>query len=188
MTGATADNQQINFSESVRLPGWGIGLLGLGVGVTAGVLTGVAIRNLVGDEPIIEGSNAAVFYVAFALAVLLNVFLLLNFAFLSLRVTETGFRFNYGMFGKTFSWEQMSEAEAKDYRWVAYGGWGIRFSTRGRRAWSQLGAKRGVIVSVTEGDKERTYFVSSRRADELAAVLNEGIARNRPSALEPAGS
>ncbi len=155
---------------------WGIGLLGLALGVTAGVLTGIAIRNLVGDDPIVSGSGAAVFYVSFGIAVLLDVFILFNFTNLALRVSERGFEFRYGMFGKSFSWDQLKRAEPADYKWITYGGWGIRYSTKGRRAWSQLGAKRGVIVHVTEGSSERRYFVSSRRADELAKILAQGIA------------
>ena len=161
---------------------FGIGLLGLILGVTAGVLTGVAIRNLVGDEPIISGSEATVFYVTFALAVVIDMFLLLNFTNLSVRVTESGFSFRYGMFGKSFSWDQMKSVKATDYKWITYGGWGIRFSTKGRRAWSQIGAKRGVVVEVVEGGKERSYFVSSKRADELAESISLGlIGRGNPA-------
>lgn len=184
MTNLPSETQRPKFSESVWLSLWGIGLLGLALGVTAGVLTGVAIRNLVGDEPIIDGSGAGVFYVAFAAAVLLDVFLLLNFTNLALRVNEEGFAFRYGMFGKSLSWSQISSVEATDYRWIAYGGWGIRLSTKGRRAWSQLGVKRGVVVAVTEGKNQRRYFISSRRADELAEVLTQGIEQNRHA--EPA--
>lgn len=178
MTNQPAETQPTNFSENVSLPKLGIGLLGLVLGVTAGVLTGVAIRNLVGDEPIISGSGAATFYVAFALAVVLDVFLLLNFTNLAVRASDDGLTFRYGMFSKSFSWSQVSSVEATDYKWITYGGWGIRFSTQGRRAWSQLGVKRGVVVAVTEGKAERRYFVSSRRADELAAAISSGIAKS----------
>ncbi len=178
--------QQIKFSESVWLSLWGIGILGLALGVTAGVLTGVAIRNLVGDEPIISGSGAATFYVAFAAAVVLDIFLLFNFTNLALRVSDDGFGFRYGMFSKSLSWNQINGVEATNYRWVTYGGWGIRFSTKGRRAWSQLGVKRGVIVDVTEGKGQRRYFVSSRRPDELAEALAHGIEQNRPAVVPAA--
>lgn len=187
MTTQTPENspaQPIKFSESVRLSLLGISLLGLILGVTAGVLTGIAIRNLVGDEPIISGSEAAVFYVSFALAIVIDMFLLLNFTSLGVRVTENGFSFRYGMFGKSFSWEQIKSVEATDYKWITYGGWGIRFSTKGRRAWSQIGAKRGVVVEVVEGGKERSYFVSSNRADELAETIRQGLADHGES-FEP---
>lgn len=173
----------------------GIGLLGLILGVTAGVLTGVAIRNAVGDDPIITGSEAAVFYVTFALAVVIDLFLLFNFTNLALQVTEHGLRFRYGMFGKNLTWDQIESVEATDYKWIAYGGWGIRYSTNGRRAWSQIGAKRGVVLKVKEGDKARSYFVSSNRADELAEVvraeLTSGSSSDKPEAetsLESADS
>ncbi len=188
MSNQPADGRQPAFSESVWLPLWGIGILGLVLGVTAGVLTGVAIRNVAGDEPIISGSEATVFYVAFALAVLVDIFLLFNFTNLSVRVTGSGLSFRYGMFGKSFSWEQITSVEATDYRWIAYGGWGIRFSTKGRRAWSQLGVKRGVVVAVTEGKNKRSYFISSRKADELAEALDRGIKKQDGEAIVETGS
>ncbi len=168
-------NPPARFSESVRLSLLGIGLLGLVLGVTAGVLTGVTIRNLVGDDPIISGSEAAVFYVTFAAAVVIDLFLLLNFTSLSVKVTEHAFEFRYGMFGKSLKWDQIKSVESTDYKWISYGGWGIRFSTKGRRAWSQIGAKRGVVVEVIEGSNERRYFVSSNRADELSDAIRQAI-------------
>jgi len=41
------------------------------------------------------------------------------------------------------------------------------------------GVKRGVVVAVSEGGVHRHYFVSSRRADELAAALATGIEHER---------
>ncbi len=175
MTNQPHDLRELRFDESVRVPGWVIGILGLVLGVTAGALTGVAVRNLAGDSPIIGGSEAVVFYVTFALAILLDVFLLINFTNLTVSVADGGFEFRYGLFGKSFNWDQISDVEPTEYHSLAYGGWGIRFSTKGRRAWSQLGAKRGVVVHVNEGGRARRYFVSSRRADELAIVLRRGI-------------
>lgn len=193
-SGGPSGGLELKYSESVWLSLWGIGILGLVLGVTAGVLTGVAIRNVVGDEPIISGSGAGTFYVAFALAVLLDVFLLFNFTNLALRVSADGFQFRYGMFSKSINWAQISSVEATDYSWITYGGWGIRLSTKGRRAWSQIGVKRGVIIEVTEGKGRRRYFVSSRRADELAEVLTRGIEQHSqatstaPASPGPVGS
>ena len=175
MTNQPHDLRELKFDESVRVPGWVIAVLGIVLGVTAGGLTGVAVRNLAGDDPIISGSEAGVFYATFAIAVLVDVFLLLNFTNLSVSVADSGFEFRYGFFGKSFTWDQINSVEVTDYRWINYGGWGIRFSTKGRRAWSQLGVKRGIVIDVTEGGKSRRYFVSSRRADELADALDRGI-------------
>lgn len=175
MTSNPTDLRQLRFDENVRAPGWIIGLLGLVLGLTAGAMTGVAVRNAVGDEPIITGSNAAVFYITFAFAILIDLFVLLNFTNLSVSVADKGFEFRYGVFGKSFRWDQVKSVQVQDYRWITYGGWGIRFATQGRRAWSQLGAKQGVVVDVDEGGKSRHYFVSSRRAEDLAQVIQRGI-------------
>ncbi len=166
----------------------GIGILGLVLGVTAGVLTGVAVRNMVGDDPLIEGSNATVFYVAFSLAVLVDIFLLFNFTNLSIRTSDSGIEVRYGMFGKNLRWGQISAVEVSDYRWKTYGGWGIRASTKGRRAWSQIGAKRGIIISATEGSADRSYFVSSNRAEELASLISSRIQASASELSGPGSS
>ncbi len=176
MTIQDPDRPSILFSENVKVPFWVIGILGLVLGVTAGAMTGVAVRNLVGDDPIIAGSDATLFYVCFALAVLLDIFLLFNFTNLAITVNDRGLEFRYGMFGKFFAWDTMSNAKSNEYRWITYGGWGIRFSTQGRRAWSQLSVKEGVVVDVTEGGKKRHYFISTRRPEELESVLLSKIA------------
>jgi hypothetical protein len=179
MAAQESNTQPSNFKEAVRVPAWMIGMMGLVLGVTAGALTGVAVRNLVGDEPIITGSEATIFYVCFAIAVLVDLFLLFNFTFLMITVGERGLEFRYGLFSKFFSWSQISDARTDDYNWVPFGGWGIRFSTQGRRAWSQVGVKTGVVVGVVEGGNERHYFVTSRREKELESVLRSRISANR---------
>ena len=181
MQNSTSNSQPTRFSESVRVPAWLIGMMGLVLGVTAGPLTGVAVRNLVGDEPIISGSEATIFYVCFAVAVLVDLFLLVNFSFLVIRVDDRGLEIRYGLFSKFFSWSQVSDVRTSDYNWVPFGGWGIRFSTQGRRAWSQVDVKTGVIVDVMEGGKERHYFVTSRRDTELEAAIRAGMAANQSS-------
>jgi hypothetical protein len=175
MTLNPIDLRQLRYEENVRVPAWVIGLLALILGLTAGAMTGVAVRNIVGDDPLITGSDAAVFYVAFGLAVLVDIFVLVNFTNLSVTVADRGFEFRYGVFGKSFPWEQIKSAEPHDYRWTTYGGWGIRWATQGRRAWSQLGAKEGVVVEVDENGKKRSYFVSSRKPQELAGAIRRGI-------------
>lgn len=185
MTTSQSQPSSSDYTESVRVPGWMIGVLGLVLGVTAGVMSGVAIRNVVGDDPIIEGSSAMIFYVSFALAVLVDVFVLFNFTNLALKTSSEGFEFRYGMFGKSFRWSQIESVESKDYRWITYGGWGIRLSTQGRRAWSQMGVKGGVLIKVGENGKDRSYFVSSRRPDELEAAIQRNllIVQPEPDAL-----
>ena len=165
-----------DYREGVRVSGKAIGVLGLVLGVTAGALTGVAIRNFVGDEPIIAGGNAAVFYITFALASIIDLFVLVNFTVLSLRVSDSGFEFNYGVFEKKFTWPQIESVERRQHRWVTHGSWGIRWSSQGRRAWSQPGVSEGILVRVREKGKARSYFVSSRRPEELERALREGVA------------
>jgi hypothetical protein len=182
MTSNPTDLRELRYEENVRVRGWVIAFLGLLLGGTAGAMTGVAVRNLAGDEPIITGGEAVVFYLTFGFAVLLDVFLLVNFTNLSVTVSNSGVEAGFGVFRKRFSWDQVKSVEVQDYRWMSFGGWGIRYATRGRRAWSQMGVKTGVTFAVDEGGKDRSYFVSSRRPADLASAVRLGIGEPRQAA------
>jgi hypothetical protein len=72
------------------------GFLGLMLGVTAGVLTGVAVKGLV-DEPLVTGGGAAAFYAAFALSSLLTLFVMMNYLSMSIRVATDKLDIRLGM-------------------------------------------------------------------------------------------
>lgn len=65
----------------------------------------------------------------------------------------------------------ITNIEVRSYDWKIYGGWGIRYSTKGRRAWTVPFHRTGVAVALTEEGKEREYYFTSRRPDELVAAL-----------------
>ena len=67
--------------------------------------------------------------------------------------------------------EEIASAEAVTYRPLReYGGWGLRFSRRGR-AYSASG-NRGVQLVLTDG---RRVLIGSHRADELEAAIAAGM-------------
>ena len=58
------------------------------------------------------------------------------------------------------------------YRWLAYGGWSLRYGWQGgrmSRSYSTPFVTTGVVVDTAGG---RRYHVSSRWPDELAAAVN----------------
>lgn len=169
----------VRYHENVRVHLSIYLLLGALLGGTSGGMTGVAITGA------LDGSAAAIFFLTFGLSALLALFVLVNFANLSVLVDGEGLQLAYGMFRKRFAWQDMLSVEVMPYQWAQYGGWGIRFSTRGRRAWSQLFVKTGVQVRIREDGDERDYFVSSRHPEELVAALQAGIAAAGES-TEPA--
>jgi hypothetical protein len=66
-----------------------------------------------------------------------------------------------------FGWHEIVAAQARTYRPIReYGGWGIRFSPRGR-AYNVHG-DRGVQLELADG---RRLLIGSQRADALAAAI-----------------
>jgi len=164
------DIREVLYTEDVRI-GWVPLLVFSGaLGVIAAVLTAVAIAGT------LSGAEAAVFYVAMSLGIAVLVFVIINFTMLSIAVAASGIEFRYGLFAKRLGFDQIRSAEARRYEWLRYGGWGLRWSTGGRRAWNMPFLRTGVAITVDEGGREREYYVTSRKPEELARVLNERIA------------
>ena len=171
MNNNPTDLRRLRFDESVRSPNWVFILFGGVLGLFAGLLTGLTISGA------LEGNESLVVYAVLGVATLLILFVMLNFLALLTTISDHGLEFRFGLFARRFTWNEINGAEAKQYNWLSYGGWGIRIAFGGRRAWSLLGVSHGVEVSVTgSNDRQLTYFVSSARPDDLAAALRQGMA------------
>ncbi len=167
------DLRRMRFDESVRSPNWVFLLFGAVLGLLAGLLTGLPISGAIGA---IEGNGSLVVYAALGIAMLVVLFVMVNFLALLTTVSDDGLEFRFGLFARRFGWSEITGAEAKPYNWLSYGGWGIRIAFGGRRAWSLLGVSHGVEVNVTvRKDRQLVYFVSSARPDELAEAIRQGI-------------
>ncbi len=153
------------YIESVRVPTWLYFALSTPLGIVLGVMTGFAVTGS------LDGGEAVGFYIVMGSLALLFLFLLVNFTNLTVSVTETSLYMAFGVIRKRLALQDISSAQPADYRWTEYGGWGIRWALRGKRAWSVPGVKRGVLTTVTENGKARSYFISSRLPDELALAV-----------------
>ncbi len=89
---------------------------------------------------------------------------------LSVKVSEEAVSMSFGFAHKTLPLSSIQNCETQKYRWLTYGGWGIRYATGGRRAWSMPGVAGGVEMTVTEGKQVRRHFASSRSPELLAAA------------------
>ena len=166
----TTDMREVLYAEDVRI-GWVLLSLLSGIlGVEAAVVTIVAIKSA------LSGWEAIVFYVAMSLGVAVMVFVIINFTMLSIAVAASGIEFRYGIFARRLRFDQIRSVAARRYEWLRYGGWGLRWSMGGRRAWNMPFLNTGVAITVDEDGREREYYVTSRRPEELARVLNERIA------------
>ena len=168
------DLRRLRFNENVRSPN--LVYLGSGglLGLMAGALTALPIAGAV------DGAQALGVYAALGTASLITAFVMLNFLALMTTVSEGGLEFRLGLFARRFSWNQIKRAETKRYQWTAFLGWGVRVAPGGRRAWSLLGVSGGVEVQIVNArGAELSYFISSARGQELAAVLQRGIEEHR---------
>ena len=162
------------FRESVRASN--VGFVFVGGIYVALIALFIGLPIFIG----IEGSGTWSFYIGMAAAITALSFALMNFMVLRNSVSAEGLEFRFGILTRHFSWSQLMEVEAKRYRWLDYGGWGIRWAPGGRRAWSLLGVPEGVLVKVVnDKGNQMSYFISSAQPDELAATLRRGIANVR---------
>jgi Protein of unknown function (DUF3093) len=157
-------NIPLRYQEEVPAPFWLQTVILVGIGALIAAIVAAAA----GDD---TGWPLYVYYpfMAFLAAALLLV--LLSFRRLKIAVSDQDLHFAFGVFKKSFPLASIQRAEAKKYRWLTYGGWGIRYALGGRRAWSLPGTPEGVEITVSEGKRVRTYFVSSRSPALLAEAL-----------------
>ena len=72
---------------------------------------------------------------------------------------------------KHIAFDIIDTCEARTYRPIKeYGGWGIRFSRKGRAY--NVSGNRGVQLQLTEG---RPVLIGSQNAERLAEVINRHI-------------
>ncbi len=157
------------YSESVRAAVWFYFAVSTPLGAVLGIMTGVAVAGL------IEGAEAVAFYIGMSVLALLLLLFMVNFTNLSIRLSNRSLEFAFGLFRKQLQLTDIKAVEVADYRWMEYGGWGIRFALGGKRAWSVPGARRGVAVRVMDRDKDRLYFISSYRPEALADSLRAAL-------------
>lgn len=101
----------------------------------------------------------------------------LMFMRLQIEVDQERLRFRFGPFGPTLKLSEIQSAEADPYRWLVFGGWGIRFgrvSGRFMRAYSVPFMRTGVAIETVTGAR---YYISSRQPEALATAILKGRAQ-----------
>lgn len=155
----------MEYQEIVPMPRWMQALLLLGV---VGVLAALLLPPLTGDSTF---PGWLVFYPVVGLSFIFIVFATINFQHLAIRVSWGKLEFSYGVLKKSMPLDTVTESKVTRYDWLVYGGWGIRLSTKGRRAWSVPGVPGGVEVKAMDKGKERSYFISSRQPRSLLEAI-----------------
>jgi hypothetical protein len=150
------------YRERVHAPRWLAVLVWVSLGLLVVVLVGVV------RDPEMPPAAAvpviAVLMVGAAVLLVAIRWLLV----LEISVRDGVVSFGYGPFGKQLSAGEIESIKIERYRWLIYGGWGIRFSTGRRRAYSVPFRPRGVGIR-TRGGKR--YHVTSDRPEALLAAI-----------------
>ena len=171
------NDQQQNFYQMVKASGRAFGFLGLLLGVTAGGLTGVAIKGIIGDA-VVSGSGALMFYAAFGASTLITLYVMFNYVMMNLRISNGVFEIKIGMKSasvKTADISAVRVAETKSRMTrVASQAKGARKISR---MWSVLGVGSGIEIDVAQGGavKAETWFISSNDPDVLSEKLGAVI-------------
>ena len=172
-----------SYFEYVRASGRVFSFLGLLLGATGGVVSGVAIKGLIGD-PLVSGGSAVAFYATFGASSLITLFVMLNYLMMSLQVSKDGLEIKFGM--KSASVERgelvsvrVAETRSRMSRALSQEGRNIS------EMWTVLGVGSGIEIDVSagkdgdtggRGGKTETWFISSRDPVKLANKLASLIA------------
>jgi len=172
-------DQKQSYFQQVKASGRMFGFLGLMLGVTAGALTGVAVKGLISD-PVVTDGGAVAFYAAFGISSLMTMYVMLNYITMTLRISSDGFDVRLGMKSAVVKTEDMvavriAEPKSRMTRAAAQARPDVRNISK---MWSVLGVKTGVELDVrSAGDsgKVETWFIASNDAESLNDKLVEVI-------------
>ncbi len=178
MSYGKTDMREVLYAEDVRIGWFLLSLLSAILGVEGAVVTIVAIKDA------LSGWEAVLFYAAMGTGIVVMVLVIITFTMLSISVSAAGVEFRYGVLAKRLRFDQIRSVEARRYEWLRYGGWGLRWSTGGRRAWNMPFLHTGVVIQADEGGKGREYYVTSLEPEKLARVLGEHMQQGAPTASE----
>ncbi len=155
---------QVRYDEAVLAPRWML-WLGLGLASVAGIAASEALR-----DPSLSLAGRVGVAAAFALGGLAIGVVGLVFSRLQVHAGPEGVRAGFGPFASTIAPASIAAAHAERYRWLRFGGWGLRLSWNLRdRAYSVPFVPEGVTIELLGG---RTVFVSSRQPERLAAAID----------------
>ena len=170
--------QRLNYFQQVKASGRAIAFLGLLLGLTAGVFTGVGLKHLIGD-PLVSGLESLLFYGAFGGSSLITLFVMLNYLMMSLRVSGEGIAIQRGMKSAMLDVDVIVAVRVAETR--------SRMSRAASEAtkpckqvsqmWSVMGIGSGVEIDFLGSDNQevQTWFISSNEPGNLCEKLQSVI-------------
>ena len=170
--------QRLNYFQQVKASGRAIAFLGLLLGLTAGVFTGVGLKHLIGD-PLVSGLESLLFYGAFGGSSLITLFVMLNYLMMSLRVSGEGIAIQRGMKSAMLDVDVIVAVRVAETR--------SRMSRAASEAtkpgkpvsqmWSVMGIGSGIEIDFLGSDNQQvqTWFISSNEPINLCEKLQSVI-------------
>lgn len=104
---------------------------------------------------------------ALAVGAALPILLLVVVTFRSLRlvVGAAGISASWGgIINRRHPWTDIDRVEASRYRWLPFGGWGLRWDGKGGTAYSQMGVKDQLIVYLKNGKRLHVTVKNAKAA------------------------
>ena len=170
--------QRLNYFQQVKASGRAIAFLGLLLGLTAGVFTGVGLKHLIGD-PLVSGLESLLFYGAFGGSSLITLFVMLNYLMMSLRVSGEGIAIQRGMKSAMLDVDvivavRVAETRSRMSRAAS------EVTKPGKQVsqmWSVMGIGSGVEIDFLGSDNQevQTWFISSNEPRNLCEKLQSVI-------------
>lgn len=172
-----SNSDQALFTENLRAPGWMFAFLGLMLGAVSGGLTAVGIRSFT-DEPLISGTQALIFYISFAIAIIGIVYVMLNSTLMETKATTDSITVKLGVLGtqRTFDSSDITAIRTTNHNIARHGGRGNPFTPSARRSWTMYGVRTGVEIEVSDSHENQIIFISSSNGNELVAIAERYIA------------
>jgi len=170
--------RQLNYFQQVKASGRTIAFLGLLLGLTAGVFTGVGLKHLIGD-PLVSGGESLLFYGAFGGSSLITLFVMLNYLMMSLRVSGEGIAIQRGMKSAMLDVDvivavRVAETRSRMSRAASEA---TKSGRQVSQMWSVMGIGSGVEIDFLSADNQevQTWFISSNEPDTLCEKLQSVI-------------
>ena len=166
--------QQLNYFQQVKASGRTIAFLGLLLGLTAGVFTGVGLKHLIGD-PLVSGGESLLFYGAFGGSSLITLFVMLNYLMMSLRVSGEGIAIQRGMKSAMLDVDvivavRVAETRSRMSRAASEA---TKSGRQVSQMWSVMGIGSGVEIDFLSVDNQEvhTWCISSNEPNTLCEKL-----------------
>ena len=100
----------------------------------------------------------------------------LLFSVLRITVSREQLVVQYGLIGPKVDIKDIISADAVDYDWKRFGGWGIRIGIDGSWAYNMMGdGGQAVRVVYRDGTRQHTIYVSTRHPAVLADAINQAM-------------